>query len=60
MDVRNNSEEDLIITYKNIKELSHFSDIDDEFVEVLESNYNVRKGNEGLGHISSKNNTFVK
>ena len=51
----NNSEEDLITTYENIEEQSDLSDEDNEFGNVLESNYNVRKSNKGLDHIPTEN-----
>ena len=56
---KENTEEDLITTYENIEEQSYSSDSEDEFTEVLESNYNVRKSNDGLDHISSKN-TYIQ
>ena len=50
-----NTEEDLITTYENIEEQSDFSDSDDEFTEVLENNYNVRKSSANLNQLSSEN-----
>ena len=58
LDINNNSEEDeedLITTYENIEEQSDLSDEDNEFGNVLESNYNVRKSNTGLDHIPTEN-----
>ena len=57
---KENTEEDLITTYENIEEQSYSFDSEDEFTEVLESNYNVRKINDGLDHIYSKINTYNK
>ena len=37
------TEEDIITTYENIEEHSEISDSYDEFTEVLEISYNVRK-----------------
>ena len=50
-----NTEEDLRTTYENIEEQSDFSDSDDEFSKVLESNDNVRKSSANLNQISSEN-----
>ena len=58
LEINNNSEEDeedLITTYENIEEQSDLSDEDNEFGNVLESNYNVRKGNKGLDLIPTEN-----
>ena len=58
LEINNNSEEDeedLITTYENIEEQSDLSDEDNEFGNVLESNYNVRKSNKGLDHIPTEN-----
>ena len=51
----NNYEEDLITAYENIEEQSDLSDEDNEFGQVLESNFNLRKSNKGLDHISTEN-----
>ena len=54
-----NTEEDLITTYENITEQSYSSDSDDEFTDVLESNYKVQKRNDGKIIYLSKINTYI-
>ena len=55
LEINNNYEEVLLTTYENIEEQSDLSDEDNEFGNVLESNYNVRKGNKGLDLIPTEN-----
>ena len=54
IDSINNTEDNLVTTYENIEEQSDLSDLEDDFDDVLKSNYNVRKSNDGLKHIPSE------